>query len=226
MFDLQDSGGMAMNRKSTGAASKSSSRGVAWTIGIIGTLVILVNVSKCSSTSPRTPAEVAASDPAIKTLTSSVAAQTPSAVQPLSSPAVREGLAEMGKAFASEGLSGSMIYSQNCYDALSHAFSWRLLDTCGAADLKGVASVPEDEVNGMEKEIAYFQSEVAAARYLGATTGAGASADDADARLAKIQQQVPQTERSPADDSEIYNATAVPADMMTNVDDRAQAEAT
>ena len=50
--------------------------------------------------------------------------------------------------------------------------------------------------------------------------------DDADARLAKIQQQVPQTERSPADDSDIYNATAVPADMMTNADDRAQAEAT
>ncbi len=132
----------------------------------------------------------------------------------------------MGKAFASEGLSGSMIYSQNCYDALSHAFSWRLLDTCGAADLKGVASVPEDQVNGMEKEIAYFQSEVAAARYLGATTGAGASADDADVRLAKIQQRVPQTKRSVADDSEIYNATAVPADMITNLDDRAKAEAT
>ena len=217
---------MAMNRRSTGAAAKSSSRGVAWTIGIIGTLVVLVNVSKCSSTSPRTPAEVAASDPAIKTLTSSVAAQTPPAVQPMSSPAVREGLAEMGKAFASEGLSGSMIYSQNCYDALSHAFSWRLLDTCGAADLKGVASVPEDEVNGMDKEIAYFQSEVAAARYLGATTGAGASADDADTRLAEIQRRVPPAKRPPADDSEIYNATAVPADMMTNVDDGAQAEAT
>ncbi|WP_156360977.1 hypothetical protein [Sphingomonas sp. Leaf257] len=207
---------MAMNRRSTGAAAKSSSRGVAWTIGIIGTLVVLVNVSKCSLTSPRTPAEVAASDPAIKTLTSSVAAQTPPAVQPLSSPAVREGIAEMGKAFASEGLSGSMIYSQNCYDALSNAFSWRLLDTCGAADLKGVASVPEDEVNGMEKEIAYFQSEVAAARYLAATTGAGASADDADTRLAEIQRRVPPAKRAPADGPDIDNTSAVPDGAVTN----------
>lgn len=205
-----------MNRRSTGTASKGSSRGIAWTIGIIGTLVVLVNVSKCSSTSPRTPAEVAASDPAIKTLTSSVAAQTPPAIQSLSSPAVREGLAEMGKAFASEGLSGSMIYSQNCYDALSHAFSWRLLDTCGAADLKGVASVPEDEVSGMEKEIAYFQSEVAAARYLGATTGAGASAEDADTRLVEIQQRLPQAKRTSADGPDIDNATAVPDGTVDN----------
>ncbi len=207
---------MAMNRGAAGAASKGSSRGVAWTIGIIGTLVVVVNVSKCSSTSPRTPAEVAASDPAIKTLTSSVAAQTPPAVQPLSSPAVREGLAEMGKAFTSEGLSGSMIYSQNCYDALSHAFSWRLLDTCGAADLKGVASVPEDEVSGMEKETAYFQSEVAAARYLGATTGAGASADDADTRLVAIQKRLPHARRSSADGLDTDNATAVPDDTVSN----------
>ena len=212
-----------MNRKSTGTASKGSGRRGAWTIGIIGTLVVLVNLSKCSSTSPRTPAEVAASDPAIKTLTSSVSAQTLPAVQPLSSPAVREGFAEMSKAFASEGLSGSMIYSQNCYDALSHAFSWRLLDTCGAADLKGVASVPEDEVSGMEKEIAYFQSEVAAARYLGATTGAGTSADDADMRLIEIQQRFPQAKRTSADGPDIDNATAVPDDAVNNTGD---AEAT
>lgn len=205
-----------MNQRSTGTASKGSSRGLAWTIVIIGTLVVLANVSKCSSTSPRTPAEVAASDPVIKTLTSSVAAQTPPAVQPLSSPAVREGFAEMGKAFASEGLSGSMIYSQNCYDALSHAFSWRLLDTCGAADLKGVASVPEDEVSGVEKEIAYFQSEVAAARYLGATTGAGASAEDADTRLIEIQQRLPQAKRSSADGPDADNATAVPDGTVSN----------
>lgn len=211
-----------MNRGSTGTGSEGSSRGVVWTIGIIGTLVVLVNMSKCSSTSPRTPAEVAASNPSIKTLTSSVAAQTLPAVQPLSSPAVREGIVEMGKAFASEGLSGSMIYSQNCYDALSHAFSWRLLDTCGAADLKGVASVPEDEVNGMEKEIAYFQSEVAAARYLGATTGAGAQADDADTRLAEIQQRVPPAKYAPADGPDIDNATAVPDGT---VDDNGEAEA-
>lgn len=212
-----------MNRMSAGTTSRDSSRGLAWTIGIIGTLVVLVNVSKCSSTSPRTPAEVAASDPAIKTLTSAVAAQTPPAVQPLSSPAVREGLAEMGKAFASEGLSGSMIYSQNCYDALSHAFSWRLLDTCGTADLKGVASVPEDEVSGMEKEIAYFQSEVAAARYLGATTGAGASAEDADTRLGEIQQRLPQAKRTSADDPDIDNAIAVPDGTVNNTE---EAEAT
>lgn len=205
-----------MNLRSTGTVSTDSGRRLAWTIGIIGTVVVLVNVSKCSSTSPRTPAEVAASDPAIKTLASSVAAQSPSAVQPLSSRAVREGLAEMGKAFESEGLSGSMIYSQNCYDALSHAFSWRLLDTCGAADLKGVASVPEDEVSGMEKEIAYFQSEVAAARYLGATTGAGATADDADTRLVEIQQRLPQAKRISADRPDIDNATAVPDRTVNN----------
>jgi hypothetical protein len=81
--------------------------------------------------------------------------------------------------------------SMNCFDDLSRSFSWRHLDACGAADLKAVRSVPEGDAAGLEKEIAYFQSEVAAARYLGAATGAGESAESADGRLAKMQERLP-----------------------------------
>lgn len=177
-------------------AGQGSGTGVAWLIAFIGAAVVAGNLSKCSSGSNRTPAQVADSDPAIRTLRSAVAAQSPPPVQPLSGAGVKVGSSDMGQAVAAEGLSGAMIYSQNCFDDLSRSFSWRHLDTCGAADLMAVRSVPEGDAAGLEKEIAYFQSEVAAARYLGAATGAGEPAESADGRLAKMQERLPAPRRS------------------------------
>lgn len=163
-----------------------------WLIGLIASVAVLASVAKCSpGTTVRTPAEVAATDPMVVGLNSAVAAQSPPALEPLNDASVRTGFADMNTSFAAEGLSGAMIYSQNCYEALSRSFSWRRLDVCGAADVKAVATVPEEDVPELAKEIAYFQSEVAAARYLGAATGGGTSTENADARLEKMQARLP-----------------------------------
>src|SRR3546814_14982263 len=85
-----------------------------------------------------------------------------------------------------EGLSGAMIYSENCYDALSHKFDWSRLDTCGAFDQAAVHAADTTDLTGLSKEASYFQSEVAAGRYLAAAPAAGAEAGAADPRLAAL----------------------------------------
>src|SRR4051812_21645772 len=47
-----------------------------------------------------------------------IAAQTPPPLQPLSAAAVNRGVAHFRLVVSAEGLSGAMIYSQNCYDSL------------------------------------------------------------------------------------------------------------
>ncbi len=184
-------GGM-MNASRPASKAGKAGEGNGWLVALVLAILAIVGISKCSEGDhPRTAADVVASDPSINTLKTAVAAQTPPPVRPLSSAGVSAGLADMTAAVGAEGLSGAMIYSQNCYDALSRSFEWRTLDICGAADLKALAAVPEDEAAGPEKEVAYFQSEVAAARYLGAATGAGATPDAADERLAGLQAKLP-----------------------------------
>ena len=180
-----------MNGRPTGTTPKRSGAGFLWMLGIAGCVSVFANVSRCTPVTPTSDAaKIVSTDPAIKSLNAAVAAQPLPALQPLSSAGVTKGTANMRKALNSEGLPGAMIFSQNCYDALSHSFGWRLLDICGSADFAATSSIPEDEASGMDKEIAYFQSEIAAARYLGAATGAGASTNVADERLAKLQARV------------------------------------
>jgi hypothetical protein len=158
---------------------------------IVGLIVLLVGVSKCSSNTPgNNTADLTASNAAAQNISAAVAAQIPPAVQPLSESVVKQGLAELRKAERAESLSGAMIYSQNCYDALSHQFSWTRLDTCGAADMLAVRTLPEVDVTSLDAEVKYFGSEAAAGRYLAAATGAGEAADEADRRLSQLQARV------------------------------------
>lgn len=105
-----------------------------------------------------------------------------------------------------EGLPGEMIYSQNCYDALSRQFSWPKLDACGAFDMRAVQALGDDEATGNEKEVEWFQSETAAGRYLKAAVSAGEDADEADVRLSDLQGRIvaaqPQPEKEAAPDVE------------------------
>jgi hypothetical protein len=89
-----------------------------------------------------------------------------------------------------EGLAGEMIYSQNCYDALSRHFTWSKLDQCGAFDAGAAQSLGDGAATGYDKEVAWFQSETSAGRYLKATTAAGEAADKADTRLNDLQTKV------------------------------------
>jgi hypothetical protein len=139
---------------------------------------------------------------------------TPPVVAPLSSAGVTRGTSHLRLAFEAEGFPGAMIYSQNCYDALSRKFSWEKLDSCGAFDMLAVPAVIDADITGLQREPAYFESEAAAGRYLAAATGAGEEAPRADQRLADIQAKVarlrPLIEASPAEDDEA-NAVDEPA---------------
>ena len=123
-------------------------------------------------------------------VSNAIAAQPPPPPQPLSVPAVNRGTSHLRTAVTAEGFSGAMIYSQNCYDALAHQFTWARLDTCGAFDMLAVRSIAEADTAGLDNEAGYFQSEAAAGRYLAAATAAGEPAGEADTRLSDLQTRV------------------------------------
>jgi hypothetical protein len=123
-------------------------------------------------------------------VSNAIAAQPPPPPQPLSAPAVTRGTTHLRAAVTAEGFSGAMIYSQNCYDALAHQFTWAKLDTCGGFDMLAVRSIAEADTANLANEAGYFQSEAAAGRYLAAATAAGEPAREADMRLSDLQTRV------------------------------------
>lgn len=119
-----------------------------------------------------------------------IEAQSPAPVEPLSAASTNLGMGHLRAAFAAEGLPGAMVYSQNCYDALTREFSWAKLDTCGAFDLLAVRTADAGAPTGSSAEGVWFQSEAAAGRYLAAATGGGEEAANADIRLSELQARV------------------------------------
>lgn len=172
-----------------GGTSGQSNNGCLAVAAIIGVLVV---VAKCSSSttgsSPATPAAENVGN-AQQALVSAVADQTPPPVQALSPTSTRRGLSRVATA-AREGLAGEMIYSQNCYDVVGRRFTWAKLDECGGFDIEASLALGDDEPAGAEREIAWFDGEAAAGRYLKAATAAGLDADAADRRLEELQRRV------------------------------------
>lgn len=111
-------------------------------------------------------------------------------VTPLSKSDIQIGMSHLKQVAKAEGLAGEMIYSQNCYDALSRHFTWPKLDQCGAFDLGAAQSLDDGVATGFDKEIAWFQSEAAAGRYIKGATAAGEEAEKADVRLNDLQTRV------------------------------------
>jgi len=165
----------------------STQNGLGAWLGIgIGAIILITAASQCS-VKTQTPAQLAAAQFAQNT-SQGIAAQTADPVEPMNRANVRQGLADMHAAIKAEGISGAMIYSQNCYEGLSRKFTWARLDICGAADMLAVQSVDEaDSVRS--SEIGYFESETAASRYLAAATSAGQDASEADLRLEELEAQ-------------------------------------
>src|SRR3546814_20646650 len=108
---------------------------------------------------------------------------------PLSSKRARTGASELMLAVDAEGLSGAMIYSENCYDALSHKFDWSKIDTCGAFYQAAVHAEDMTDLTGLSMEASYFQSEVAAGRYSASATADGAWWQGAERRTTELQGQ-------------------------------------
>lgn len=187
--------------------------GVAVLIGAL--LLVGLALGKCSpSSTPSTSAASSTAKVMDSNLKAAVAAQAPPRVAPLSPKRIKVGEANFKVADRAEGLPGDMIYSQNCYDALGSKFSWSMLDTCGAFDARAVAVADAADPGSSEKEIAYFESEAAAGRYLAAATGAGEDPDEADNRLSKLQSRVDPSglkmpSASPTADAVAVNLNAV-----------------
>lgn len=108
-------------------------------------------------------------------------------IAPLSAASVRKARQHLAVVLKAEGLSGAMIYSQNCYDALTRSFSWSQLDQCGGFDLLAVAAADTTAASGLAAETEYFGAEAAAGRYLALATKAGQAAEEADKRLEALQ---------------------------------------
>jgi hypothetical protein len=185
------------NNVSTTQLPSKQGAGCAW--AVVGIVVLVVILSRC--TPANTPGGNSTDNMTTNTqaaLSSAITAQTPPPEEPLSKGAVKSGFARIKSAMTAEGLAGEMIYSQNCYDALSRKFSWSKLDECGAADMEAVQLLGDGDTTGFEKEAAWFDSEAAAGRYLKAAAAAGESADAADTRLSDLQAAIKRSDATRA----------------------------
>lgn len=156
----------------------------------IGFFVLLIfALSQCDN---KPAATIDAEKPfGVSSLNNQVEAMEPPAkIEPIAPVQVKRGLRHLGIVVTAEGLPGAMIYSQSCYDGVSHAFSWPALDRCGGFDLQAVKLAQQSSEIDLSNEIEYFGPETAAARYLALAVKAGESAESADLRLEALQQQI------------------------------------
>jgi len=175
------------------ATPASENNGCVWAavIGIIA--VVVLAIGQCSSSDQGANSLVTdAMNETDLSMSNAIAAQTPPPPEPLHASNVTRGVTHLRLAVAAEGFPGAMIYSQNCYDALAHQFSWAKLDACGAFDMLAVRSIENADTNALTSEPTYFESEFAARRYLAAATSAGESPSAADARLSRLQSRASQ----------------------------------
>jgi hypothetical protein len=158
-----------------------------WGLGVlvIAILAFIAMVSKCSSSPDAL--DTTSTNLMDGNISAGVAAQQPPAVEPLSKASVTRGISHFRLAYGAEAFPGAMIYSQNCYDALTHKFTWAKLDICGAVDMLAVRAILTADSANLDSETAYFESEAAAGRYLAAATGGGELAAEADNRLIDLQ---------------------------------------
>jgi hypothetical protein len=96
-------------------------------LGIIGLLAL---ISMCSSDDETKQSFASQS---LSEQIQAMPSPTATTIASLDAPSVRKAKRHLDAVIGAEGLSGAMIYSQNCYDALSRAFSWAKLDQCGVS---------------------------------------------------------------------------------------------
>lgn len=155
--------------------------GCLWIVGIIVLLMVLAKCVPSQQTSQNF------GSPSLENQIASI--EAPAVVEPLDEASVKQGTQHIRAVFEAEGISGAMIYSQNCYDGLARDFSWKMLDRCGAFDMLAIRATEGSDMSGLNSEAQYFEPEAAAGRYLAAATKAGEEASKADARLEAVKQK-------------------------------------
>jgi hypothetical protein len=180
--------------RGAGPQGQGSGKGIAAVVGVILLLGYFAGRERTSSSSEyQSPAR-----PMSPMTTSNNSAPVEMQYQELQPGSAQRGHAHFRLVTQIEGLTGARIYSENCYAALARNFSWNKLDQCGAADLAASRLAASAFSDASAPDLSHFEPETAAARYLSAATGAGASAEVADQRLSALQRLVErrQVERS------------------------------
>ena len=173
------------------AASKNSG-GIALAV-IVGLVLFIGSASQCSSSGGDSDnLSISDMNAVGANISEAIGEQTPAPIEPLNAESISRGAAHLRLVTGAEGFGGAMVYSQNCYDALTRRFSWGRLDTCGAFDMLVVRSATDSNLAGFNNEAVWFESEAAAGRYLAAATGAGQPPAEADVRLAQLQARTAQ----------------------------------
>jgi hypothetical protein len=202
----------------TQAHSKSGSGSWLVVVLVVG---LLAMIAMCSPSKDKTAQSFAS--PSLSNQIESMPTPTPAPISALSPTSLGLGKRHFTAVAKAEGLSGMMVYSQNCYDALSRSFSWAKLDLCGAFDMLAVKAADVAEAGGLTTEVEYFGSEAAAGRYLAVAAKAGEGADEADQRLEALQRRAsalaPQAKKeAPAASDASVNETEVPLDNVADID--------
>lgn len=178
-----------VTRQTSDTGKTPPDSGCAIGVAVLVVILLLTALGQCSkkSSDPNNAViEASAGSEAIVDTPS----PTPAAIEPLNPVSMSTGAAHFRLAMAAEGISGAMIYSQNCFDALGQDFSWDKLDRCGGFDMLAAKTAEQTEFMGLDNEVAYFQSEAAAGRYLAAATSAGETPERADQRLVDLQSRI------------------------------------
>jgi len=195
--------------------SRSTERGCIVAVVVIGGLLA---VAMCSSRKENKTARSFAS-PTLSNQIEAMPLPTPAPIADLNDTSVRMARRHLTAVTGTEGLSGAMIYSQNCYDALTRSFSWAKLDQCGGFDMLAVGALDTADTEGLSAEASYFEAEAAAGRYLAVAIKAGEEAGSADERLAALQRRAAATWPSPVPAEALPTPEATPdADRETPLD--------
>ncbi|NMN04822.1 MULTISPECIES: hypothetical protein [unclassified Novosphingobium] len=157
-------------------------------VGFVVLCLLAWAIGQCSGSASE-PHD-ATSEAAPEAIASGVTSQVRQPVMPIDRASVKLAIKRFALAAHSEGLSGEMIYSQNCYDALTRQFSWAKLDACGAFDQAAVQVLADAAAVTSGPEAKWFESETSAGRYLKAAIGAGEDPGRVDFRLRDLQAMV------------------------------------
>jgi len=174
--------------RGAGRPPPSKSDNGALVVGLVVLCLLAWAIGQCSGSASE-PRE-AGSEAAAEAIASGVASQVPQPVLAVDRASVKLAIKRLALAARSEGVSGEMIYSQNCYDALTRQFSWAKLDACGAFDHAAVQAFGDAAVVASGPEADWFESEALAGRYLKAAIAAGEDPGKADVRLSDLQAMV------------------------------------
>jgi hypothetical protein len=180
------------------AEPQANSGSTGWWI-VLGVIVLLASLGMCTSRKSETARSFASQS--LSEQIATMPSPTATAIASLDLASLRRAHRHLDAVMEVEGLSGAMIYSQNCYDALSRAFDWAKLDQCGGFDLLAVQAVDRMPVDGLDTEAAYFGSEEAAGRYLAVAVKGGEEPEDADLRWSRLVHEAEKLAPAPAGDT-------------------------